>query len=171
MFSHQKWKCSWSQIATVASVIVLVSLVHLFLGPVVPSFDSISVRQAQNLRGPSNESITQVTKEEPVVAFDRRFPADLHGAVVYRNASWKAEIGQWLSSCDAVAKEVDIIEVSIILASLKQCLFVRFGYKGCVFFLFFLQPIGGRKCLNDCSGQGVCNHEFGMCRCFHGFNG
>uniref|UniRef100_A0A1J3DH65 Putative glucuronoxylan glucuronosyltransferase F8H n=1 Tax=Noccaea caerulescens TaxID=107243 RepID=A0A1J3DH65_NOCCA len=146
MFSHQKWKwCSWSQIATVASVIVLVSLVHLFLGPVVPSFDSFTVRQAQNLCGPSNESITQQVSQdssEPVVAFDRRFPADLHGAVVYRNASWKAEIGQWLSSCDAVAKEVDIIE-----------------------------PIGGTKCLNDCSGQGVCNHEFGICRCFHGFNG
>jgi len=146
MFSHQKWKFSWSQIATVASVIVLVSLVHLFLGPVVPSFDSITVRQAQNLCGPSNESISQVTKNSSqslvVVAFDRRFPADSHGAVVYRNASWKAEIGQWLSSCDAVAKEVDIIE-----------------------------PIGGRKCMSDCSGQGVCNHEFGLCRCFHGFTG
>jgi len=121
MFSHQKWKFSWSQIATVASVIVLVSLVHLFLGPVVPSFDSITVRQAQNLCGPSNESISQVTKNSSqslvVVAFDRRFPADSHGAVVYRNASWKAEIGQWLSSCDAVAKEVDIIEVSFFLVS------------------------------------------------------
>ncbi|XP_010516383.1 PREDICTED: uncharacterized protein LOC104792052 [Camelina sativa] len=145
MFSHQKWKFSWSQIATVASVIVLVSLVHLFLGPVLPSFDTVSVRQAQNLCGPSNESITQVTGESSqsvVVAFDRRFPADSHGAVVYRNASWKAEIGQWLSSCHAVAKEVDIIE-----------------------------PIGGRKCMNDCSGQGVCNHEFGICRCFLGFTG
>lgn len=85
----------------------------------MPSFDSLSVRQAQSLCGPVNESITQVTKNssEPVavvVDFDRRFPADLHGAVVYRNASWKSEIGQWLSSCDAVAKEVDIIEVSII---------------------------------------------------------
>lgn len=120
MFSLQKWKFSWSQIATVASVTVLVSLVHLYLGPVVPSFDSLSVRQAQNLRGPSNESITQVTKDSSqslVVAFDRRFPADSHGAVVYRYASWKAEIGQWLSSCDAVAKEVDIIEVSFILVS------------------------------------------------------
>lgn len=120
MFSHQKWKFSWSQIATVASVIVLVSLVHLFLGPVVPSFDSIIVRQAQNLSGPTNDSITQVTKDlsqSLVVAFDRRFPADSHGAVVYRNASWKAEIGQWLSSCDAVAKEVDVIEVSFVLVS------------------------------------------------------
>ncbi|KAG7636012.1 NYN domain limkain-b1-type [Arabidopsis thaliana x Arabidopsis arenosa] len=63
-------------------------------------------------------------------------------AVVYRNALWKAEIGQWFSSCDAVAKEVDIIE-----------------------------PIGERKCMSDCSGQGVCNHEFGLCRCFHGFTG
>lgn len=124
MFSHQKWKwCSWSQIATVASVIVLVSLVHLFLGPVVPSFDSFTVRQAQNLCGPSNESITQQvsqdSSEPAVVAFDRRFPADLHGAVVYRNASWKAEIGQWLSSCDAVATEVDIIEVSLVFDILK----------------------------------------------------
>jgi len=25
--------------------------------------------------------------------------------------------------------------------------------------------------MSDCSGQGVCNHEFGLCRCFHGFTG
>ncbi|KAL5744045.1 hypothetical protein ACOSQ2_027161 [Xanthoceras sorbifolium] len=73
---------------------------------------------------------------------NHRFPADLHKAVVYRNAPWKAEIGGWLSGCDAITEEVNIVEI-----------------------------IGGNSCKKDCSGQGVCNNELGQCRCFHGYTG
>ncbi|PRQ36479.1 hypothetical protein RchiOBHm_Chr4g0392011 [Rosa chinensis] len=43
MFSILKWKCSWSMIPAIASIVGLVSLmlaskVHLFFFPLVPSF-------------------------------------------------------------------------------------------------------------------------------------
>ncbi|KAG4130081.1 hypothetical protein ERO13_D09G120900v2 [Gossypium hirsutum] len=147
MFSVQKWKCSWSMVATVASIIVLVSVVHLFLFPVVPSLDYFSARQVQYKCVPINSSLEQSTdhvwENKPQgLNLDHRFPTDLHNGVVYRNAPWKAEIGRWLSGCDAIATEVNIVET-----------------------------LGGRRCKSDCSGQGVCNHELGQCRCFHGFSG
>ncbi|KAE8718612.1 hypothetical protein F3Y22_tig00110009pilonHSYRG00167 [Hibiscus syriacus] len=147
MYSVQKWKCSWSLVATIASIIVLVSVVHLFLFPVTPSFDYFSARQVQYKCVPVNTSVDQAADHFWVnkpqgLDLDHRFPSDLHNGVVYRNAPWKAAIGHWLSGCDAIATEARIVET-----------------------------IGGRRCKNDCSGQGVCNHEFGECRCFHGFNG
>lgn len=33
------------------------------------------------------------------------------------------------------------------------------------------QGISGKSCKNNCSGQGICNHALGQCRCFHGFTG
>ncbi|PON91690.1 Exostosin-like [Trema orientale] len=145
MFSIQKWKCSWSLFATIASVVALVSVVHLFLFPLVPTFDYF--RQAQIPCVPINGSAEVATDHvregpQPSIDLDRQFPADLHNAVVYRGAPWKAEIGRWLSGCDTTAKEVNISEI-----------------------------IGGSGCKNDCSGQGVCNRELGECRCFHGFGG
>jgi hypothetical protein len=41
----------------------------------------------------------------------------LHRAVFYRNAPWKAEIGRWLSGCDAVTKEVSVVEVIIVVTN------------------------------------------------------
>ncbi|KAK9181367.1 hypothetical protein WN944_024504 [Citrus x changshan-huyou] len=148
MISIEKWRFSWTLVATVASVLTLVSVVHLFLFPLVPSFDYFTARQQiQNSCVPIKESAEGVTNRvwensPPQLNLDHRFPADLHNAVVYRNAPWKAEIGRWLSGCDSVAKEVDLVEM-----------------------------IGGKSCKSDCSGQGVCNHELGQCRCFHGFRG
>lgn len=147
VFSFQKLKCSWSLLSAVASVIVIVSVVHLFLFPVVPSFDYLSARRVQNSCVPVDSSIEQGASHawenlQPGVSLDKRFPSDLHKAVVYHNAPWKANIGQWLSGCDAITRVVNISEV-----------------------------VGGRKCKSDCSGQGVCNYELGQCRCFHGYNG
>uniref|UniRef100_A0A2P2JYW2 Uncharacterized protein MANES_09G028900 n=1 Tax=Rhizophora mucronata TaxID=61149 RepID=A0A2P2JYW2_RHIMU len=148
MIFIQKCGCSWSLIAATASIVVLISLVHLFLFPVVPPFDYLSARQIQNSCAAVNETVdgsrSNHTWENlsPVIDLDHRFPTDLHKAVAYRSAPWKAEIGQWLSGCESIAKEVHIDEI-----------------------------IGGRNCKNGCSGQGVCNHELGECRCFHGFSG
>lgn len=147
MLSNQKWRLSWSLIATIASVFALFSVVHLFLFPLVSPFDYF--RQVQTSCVPINGSAlvkTDLAKEsqsrQPTIDLDRQFPADLHNAVVYRGAPWKVEIGQWLSGCDSVAKEVDIVEI-----------------------------ISGNGCKNDCSGQGVCNRELGQCWCFHGYSG
>lgn len=120
MFSVQKWKCSWSLVATVASVIVLVSVVHLFLFPVVPSFDYFRAPQVQYKCVPINASVEKVADHvweniQPGLDLDHRFPSDLHNGVVYHNAPWKAEIGQWLSSCDAIAREVNIVEVIMMI--------------------------------------------------------
>ncbi|KDP26007.1 hypothetical protein JCGZ_21040 [Jatropha curcas] len=147
MISIQKLKCSWHLTATIISVVALVSIVHLFLFPLAPSFDYFGVRQVQNSCASNNGSDEGRNNHvwenlQPSVALDQRFPIDSHRAVVYRNTPWKAEIGQWLSGCDAITKEVSVAEI-----------------------------IGGRSCKNNCSGQGVCNHELGQCRCFHGFTG
>ncbi|XP_058210081.1 uncharacterized protein LOC131322685 [Rhododendron vialii] len=147
MFSFQKRKCSWSLVASVASILALVSVVHLFLFPVVPSFDYLRAKHAQNACIPLDESINGskgnvLQSSQPVLNFDVQFPADLHKAVVYHSAPWKADIGRWLSGCNPITTAVKVVE-----------------------------NIGGKSCKNDCSGQGICNLELGLCRCFHGFSG
>ncbi|XP_057982420.1 uncharacterized protein LOC131167642 isoform X2 [Malania oleifera] len=104
MFVIQKWKCSWSLVAAIASILGLVSAVHLFLYPLVPSFDYFSVRQVQNSCAPIN-SLTRGGLD-----LDHRFPIDSHNALVYRGAPWKAKIGQWLAGCDSITAEVNIAE-------------------------------------------------------------
>jgi hypothetical protein len=114
MLFNQKWKCSWSLAAAVASILALVSVVHLFLFPLAPSFDYF--RQAQNSCVPVNGSFQAPTDHvreglQPAADLDHRFPAGLHNEVVYHGAPWKAEIGRWLSGCNSIIKEVSIVEV------------------------------------------------------------
>lgn len=113
LFSMNKWRCSWSLAATIASVVALVSVVHLFLFPLTPTFNYFKI--AQDSCFPTNASAefpSNRDQEWPAVDFKRQFPADLHGAFVYQGAPWKAEIGQWLAGCDSVIKEVNITEVT-----------------------------------------------------------
>ncbi|XP_014514271.1 uncharacterized protein LOC106772395 [Vigna radiata var. radiata] len=143
LFSMNKWRCSWSLAATIASVLALVSVVHLVSFPLTPTLNNFKIAQDSCI--PANVSAefpSNRDQEQPAVDFKLQFPADLHGAVVYQGAPWKAEIGHWLAGCDSVIKEVNITEI-----------------------------IGGNNCKNDCSGQGVCNRELGQCRCFHGYSG
>lgn len=134
MLSVDKLKCSWPLAASIISVVGLISVVHLFLFPVVPSFDYLSVRKAQNSCSPVNGS-SEETK--PHIDFDIQFPANSHDAVVYRGAQWKASIGRWLSGCDSVAEEISVTEVTTTflveyLASLSMLmsLWVRIYYIG-----------------------------------------
>ncbi|XP_071737540.1 uncharacterized protein [Rutidosis leptorrhynchoides] len=145
MFLAQKLNCSWSLVATVVSIVALVSVVQLFLFPAVPSFEYFGYKQVKDSCIPVNGTIDAGknniyrSNQQPLIV---RFPADLHNAVVYRGAPWKNEIGRWLSGCSSVATPIKVNE-----------------------------QISGKKCKDECSGQGVCNHEFGKCRCFHGYNG
>lgn len=123
--------------ASIASGVALISIVHLFLFPVVPSFDYFSVRQVQNSCVPVNGSDGGRSGRDwenlrPIIALDSRFPVDSHGAVVYRNTPWKAEIGQWLAGCDSITKEVNITEVIIILS---LYLLIHFSSCECADFL------------------------------------
>lgn len=146
MFHIEKVKFSWSLAGGIASTVALISLVHLFVYPVVPSLDYLNAQKVQNpclpLNGSSEGGKSNGQAIRSRVDLDNQFPANSHNAVVYRGAPWKARIGRWLSGCDSVTEEVNVVEV-----------------------------IGGLSCKDDCSGQGICNHELGQCRCFHGFSG
>ncbi|CAK9157197.1 unnamed protein product [Ilex paraguariensis] len=151
MFCIQKWKCSWSLVAGIVSIMALVSVVHIFLFPVVPPFDYCrATRQVQNSYVPINGSIKggkenvsfnqsigrsrdkALKKPQQVLDLDVQFPAELHNTVVYRGAPWKVEIGRWLSSCNSNTTAVKIVE-----------------------------KIGSKTCKSGCSGQGICNRELG----------
>ena len=115
LFSIQKWRCSWFLVATIASIVVMVSLVHMFLFPLAPSFNYFKL--AQDSCVPANVSTELSNKRvggnsERAIDLKHQFPADSHGAVVYRGAPWKAEIGRWLAGCDFITKEVNITEVT-----------------------------------------------------------
>ncbi|KAK8949023.1 putative glucuronoxylan glucuronosyltransferase F8H [Platanthera zijinensis] len=138
MVSFKSLKCSWSLAAIPASLLVVASAVHLFLTPLFPSsLDYFGARGEQSLGQPPVDGSLDLN-----IDFDSRFPSDFHGAVTYRGAPWKPQIGRWLSGCDSVTKEVDIVE-----------------------------SIGGKSCKHDCGGRGVCNRDTGQCRCFHGYSG
>ncbi|ONK59757.1 uncharacterized protein A4U43_C08F10230 [Asparagus officinalis] len=139
---------SWSFIATVGSLVALVSIVHLFFTPLLPSsLDYFGAGRAQSSCSPVNSSAGLKSEHlydnsELGIDFDKQFPVDSHGAVTYRGAPWKAEIGKWFSGCGDVLNAVDVVE-----------------------------NIGSKRCKSDCSSQGICNQELGQCRCFHGFSG
>ncbi|KAL1821056.1 hypothetical protein ACET3Z_015925 [Daucus carota] len=147
MFSLQKWKCTWSHVATIATIVALVSLLDIFLFHRVPYSTYLGSMQLRNsctsvncsTQG-GNDKLMQ--NSPPLIDLDAQFPADLHKAVVYNGAPWKAEIGRWLSGCNSNATALKISE-----------------------------GISGKSCKNNCSGQGICNHALGQCRCFHGFTG
>lgn len=145
MLTTHSWKCSWSLLATVGSLVVLVSVVHMFFTPLFPSgLDYFGSRRVQNQCLSANLSARADLdgNSQLSIDFDKQFPAVSHGAVTYHGAPWKAEIGRWLSGCDAVSTSIDVVE-----------------------------KIGSKRCNNDCSGRGICNRELGQCRCFHGFAG
>src|SRR5687767_1294593 len=116
VLSMQKGHCSWSLLAAVGSLLVLLSVVHLFLSPLGSTLDYFGVRQAQTSCLLTNGSTKGIGgfHQDVELDLDRRFRADLHNAVVYRGAPWKAEIGRWLSGCDSVVKEIHITEVRFI---------------------------------------------------------
>lgn len=119
MLPLQKWKCSWSLVATIASILALVSVLDIFLFHGVRSFSYFGSMQVQNSCKPINGSIEEgkdniMQNQPPLLDLDVRFPADLHKAVVYRGAPWKAEIGRWLSGCIPNSTALKVSEVLIV---------------------------------------------------------
>lgn len=134
MSSNQKRLCSWSTVAVVASIVTLVSVVHLFLYPVVPSLDyfrqfqnsCIAINTSNSSQGEnkstqgSHKNIISTEGSEtnfattpmPMIDLNAKFPVDLHNAVVYRTAPWKHEVGRWLARCDLNTFPVKVVEVN-----------------------------------------------------------
>lgn len=132
LFSMKNWRCSWSLAASIASVVALVSVVHLFLFPLTPSFDYFKLASDSCVSNnvSSADLVSNHGLEEPAIDLKYRFPADLHSSVAYKGALWKAEIGRWLSGCDSITKDVNISEVTVDILILSLyflflCLIVR----------------------------------------------
>jgi len=133
LLSKNKWRCSWSLAVTIASVVALVSVVHLFMFPLTPTFNYFKIAKDSCIQAnASAEFPSNRDQEQPAVDFKLQFPADLHGSVVYQGAPWKAEIGHWLAACDSVIKEVNITEVT------TDAIFYYFGLF-CVYILVFFE--------------------------------
>ncbi|KAK9081680.1 hypothetical protein Syun_030898 [Stephania yunnanensis] len=141
MFPIKTWKCSPSLIAAVASLVVVVSIVHVLFSPLVPSLDNLRAQKVQKSCFPVDGSRERVSYGF-AANLSQRVYADSRKAVIYRGAPWREEIGQWLLHCHSATSTIDVVE-----------------------------KISGNRCKNDCSGQGICNHELGQCRCFHGYSG
>ena len=108
MLVMHKRSCSWLLLVAVGSVVVLICLAQFSLSPWGSTRNYFSVKQAQTTCIPHN-----IQASQSGLSLSCRFPADLHKAVVYHGAPWKAEIGQWLLGCDSVVNEISITEVLI----------------------------------------------------------
>uniref|UniRef100_A0A7N1A7Y6 EGF-like domain-containing protein n=1 Tax=Kalanchoe fedtschenkoi TaxID=63787 RepID=A0A7N1A7Y6_KALFE len=97
--------CAWSTLVTAASILAVLTILHLFFFPFGPSMDyfGVPVNISTSVGLPNN--VTQITI--PVIDLDNQY---LPNAVAYRGAHWKPEIGHWLSLCDSSLMEVDIVE-------------------------------------------------------------
>jgi len=128
VLTSHSWKCSWSFTATVGSLVALVLVVHMFFTPLFPSsLDYFGARSGRDICSPFNVSAGVDSEHfdgnlQLSIDFDKRFPTDSHGAVTYRGAPWKAEIGRWFSGCDAVSTSVDVAEVCIYAWNAKECI-------------------------------------------------
>ncbi|KAL5708110.1 adenylosuccinate synthase [Ranunculus cassubicifolius] len=134
MYTIQTWKCSWSLVAVVASLVALVSIVDLFLFPLAPSSFSYFHQIQTSVNNGSS------IREQPAVNLNLEYPADAHKAVVYHGAPWKEEIGRWLSGCDSTNRTVNIVE--------------RIGDKACK------RDCTGQGICNRELGQCRCFHGF-----------
>lgn len=116
MAMFQKCSCSGSLTATIVSLFLLITIVHMFFFPFIPSsLDYIGFRQIQRQCTPNSASVMgKLSETFDSNSFDR-FPVD---AVSYRNAPWKANIGKWLSGCDPLTEVIEINEVSAFLHKL-----------------------------------------------------
>ncbi|KAL6596347.1 hypothetical protein ACP70R_047711 [Stipagrostis hirtigluma subsp. patula] len=137
MLAIRSTKCPVAFVGVAGALVVLVTAVHVFMVPILPS--SLSYFGARGSIGRPRNALPGVGVVDSRLR--GQFPSDLYGAVAFRGAPWKAEIGRWLAGCHANSSAVNVTEA-----------------------------FGAKRCEKDCSGRGVCNYELGECRCFHGYS-
>ena len=95
-------RCSWQTMLPGVSLGVLLVAVHFFVPSLVPTF--------------SEDSGGLVFHQIDGTYWwggERPLTCKKHGAIVYRNATWKAEVGCWLSQCGNSAIPIPVVEVSV----------------------------------------------------------
>lgn len=91
---------SWQLVLPVAALVALFSVMHFFFAPFMPSFmyDSSNAPKLARIGG------TTLACEMG--------EGSASSPPVFRNATWRAEIGCWLSRCDQSTNPVPVAEVS-----------------------------------------------------------
>jgi hypothetical protein len=100
-------KCPVAFVGAAGALLVLVTAVHVFMVPILPSsLDYFGARSSAS--HPRNASLGVGVVDSRL---REHFPSDSHGAVVFRGAPWKAEVGRWLAGCHANSSSFNITEV------------------------------------------------------------
>ncbi|KAF7055411.1 hypothetical protein CFC21_062940 [Triticum aestivum] len=118
MLKIRSAKCPWASVGAAGALVMLVTAVHVFMVPILPSsLDFSGARRTVDHR-PRN-----VLPGAGVVdsRLRGRFPADSYEAVTFRAAPWKAEIGRWLAGCHAESSAVNITEAIGTKRCQKDC--------------------------------------------------
>nr|ACN39924.1 unknown [Picea sitchensis] len=143
MSSLQNFKYSWQLTIVILILVAFISVVHVFFVPLIPtSLEFTGSRQTESLADASSVKNGSSTGDKNIEQDQYPQSSDSYGAILYRDAPWKADMGKWLSRCHDIAALVYINET-----------------------------ISGKNCKDGCSGHGICNVELGECRCFHGYAG
>ncbi|KAM3230861.1 hypothetical protein ACQJBY_061186 [Aegilops geniculata] len=118
MLKIRSAKCPWASVGAAGALVMLVTAVHVFMVPILPSsLDFSGARRSVHHR-PRN-----VLPGAGVVdsRLRGRFPADSYEAVTFHAAPWKAEIGRWLAGCHAESSAVNITEAIGTKRCEKDC--------------------------------------------------
>jgi len=143
MSSLQNFKYSWQLTIVILILVAFISVVHIFFVPLIPtSLEFTGSRQTESLADASSVKNGSSIGDKNIEQDQYPQSSDSYGAILYRDAPWKADMGKWLSRCHDIAAPVYINET-----------------------------ISGKNCKDGCSGHGICNVELGECRCFHGYAG
>jgi hypothetical protein len=107
MLTIRSTKWPWAFVGVTGALVILVTAVHVFMVPILPSsLDFFGARRGIDRQRNVLPDVGVVDSR-----LKSQFPADLYGAVTFRGAPWKAEIGRWLAGCHAGSSTVNISEV------------------------------------------------------------
>jgi putative beta-1,4-xylosyltransferase IRX10 len=123
MLTTRLTKCPVAFLGVAGALVVIVSAVHVFMVPILPS--SLNYFSARGSVSPPRNVLPGVGVVNSRLR--GQFPSDSHGAVVFRGAPWKAEIGRWLAGCHANSSSVNATEVCAYLCHCPLC-FVLAGF-------------------------------------------
>ena len=107
MLAIRSTKCPVAFVGAAGALVVLVTAVHVFMVPILPS--SLDYFGARGSVGHPRNATPGVGVVDSRLR--GHFPSDSHGAVAFRGAPWKAEVGRWLAGCHANSSSVNITEV------------------------------------------------------------